>query len=117
MLGGGKDREEMSDLISRSELIKEINGIYLRVSGVRSGKGILSKCMDSYKELVIKIIKEQPTAFDAEKVVEQLEEEGQKMAEAKPTKPYGKSSPSCHRYYKAISVKKAIDIVKKGGVE
>ena len=57
------------------------------------------------------------TAFDTEKVVEQLEEEGQKMAEAKPTKPYGKSSPSCHRYYKAISVKKAIDIVKKGGAE
>lgn len=63
------------------------------------------------------IIKNQPTAYDMGKVVEKLEEEGQKMAEAKPTKTYGKSSPSCHRYYKAISVKKAIDIVKKGGVE
>ena len=74
-------------------------------------------CVEGKQAERIKNELEKIVAFDAEKVVEQLEEEGQKMAEAKPTKPYGKSSSSCHRYYKAISVKKAIDIVKKGGVE
>ena len=74
-------------------------------------------CVEGKQAERIKNELEKIVAFDTEKVVEQLEKEGQKMAEAKPTKPYGKSSPSCHRYYKAISVKKAIDIVKKGGVE
>lgn len=97
----------MSDLISRSELIEEINGIYLHVSGVRSGKGILSKCMDSYKELVIKIIKEQPTAFDTEKVVEQLEEKQYAYIHDNGDYEEGK-------YY---AFEEAIDIVKKGGVE
>ena len=48
-----------------------------------------------------------------DKLIERLEENGQRMAEAKSIKPYGKSSPSCHRYYKAISVKKAISIVNQ----
>lgn len=74
-------------------------------------------CVEGNQAERIKNELEKIVAFDTEKVVEKLEEEGQKMAEAKPTKPYGKSGPSCHRYYKAISVKKAIDIVKKGGVE
>lgn len=52
---------------------------------------------------------------DKDKVVEQLEKNGHKMSESKSNQPYGKSSPGCHNYYKAISVKKAIDIVKFGG--
>ena len=52
---------------------------------------------------------------DIDKVVEQLEKNGQKMSEAKSNTPYGKASPACHNYYKAISVKKAIEIMKGGG--
>ncbi len=74
-------------------------------------------CVEENQAERIKNKLEKIVAFDTEKVVGQLEKKGQKMAEAKPTKPYAKSSSSCHRYYKAISVKKAIDIVKKGGVE
>ena len=48
-----------------------------------------------------------------EKLIERLEENGQKMCEAKSSVPYGKHSPSNHRYYKAISVKKAIHIVNQ----
>lgn len=62
------------------------------------------------------MINEQPTAYDVEKVVEQMEENGQKMSEAKAIRPYAKCSSADHRYYKAISVKKAIEIVRKGGV-
>ena len=57
-----------------------------------------------------------PTAYDVDKVVEQLEDVGQKMSESKSIQKYGKSSPANHRYYKAVSVKRAIEIVKGGGV-
>ena len=59
---------------------------------------------------------DEPTAYDVDKVVEQLEELGQKMSESKSIQKYGKSSPANHRYYKAVSVKRAIEIVKGGGV-
>lgn len=62
-------------------------------------------------------IDEQPTAYDVDKVVEQLEELGQKMSESKSIQKYGESSPANHRYYKAVSVKRAIEIVKGGGVD
>lgn len=58
-----------------------------------------------------------PTAYDVDKVVQQLEEVGQKMSESKSIQKYGKSSPANHRYYKAVSVKRAIEIVKGGGVD
>lgn len=57
-----------------------------------------------------------PTAYDVDKVVQQLEEVGQKMSESKSIQKYGKSSPANHRYYKAVSVKRAIEIVKGGGM-
>ena len=63
-----------------------------------------------------KVIDAQPTAYDVNNVVEQLEEVGQKMSESKSIQKYGKSSPANHRYYKAVSVKRAIEIVKGGGV-
>ena len=62
-------------------------------------------------------IQEQPTSYDTDKVVEQLEDVGQKMSESKSIQKYGKSSPANHRYYKAVSVKRAIEIVKGGGVD
>lgn len=65
---------------------------------------------------ICRIINNQPTSYDADKVVEQLEKNGRKMSEVKSNKPFGKAYPACHNYYKAISVKKAIEIVKGGGV-
>ena len=53
---------------------------------------------------------------DMNKVIKQLEEVGQKMSESKSIQKYGTSSPANHRYYKAVSVKRAIEIVKGGGV-
>ena len=55
--------------------------------------------------------------YDLDKVAEQVEKNGQKMSEAKSNKLYGKSTPGCHNYYKAISVKRAIEIVKGGGAD
>lgn len=72
---------------------------------------------NSQMKAILDFIDAQPTAYDPDKVVDDLEKNGQKMSEAKSNKPFGKASPSCHNYYKAISVKKAIEIVKGGGVD
>ena len=56
----------MSDLISRSALIEEIKSLSI----VLNGKQIFS---DDAKDTVLRIIKEQPTAYDVNKVVEELE--------------------------------------------
>ena len=57
----------MSDLISRSELIEEIKSLSI----VLNGKQIFS---DDAKDTVLRIIKEQPTAYSVDKVVEELYE-------------------------------------------
>ena len=85
----------MGDLISRSALIEQ-----LRAEG-------------RLTFLIKGAIDNQPTAYSIEKVLTELEESGQKMSEAKGN-PWDSSD---HKYYKAISVKKAIEIVKRGGVE
>ena len=88
----------MSDLISRSELKKEIKGIYINVGFVRSGKEIFAKFMDSYKELMLEVIDNQPTAYDIDKVIEELE------------------SDERHTFDGCINKRYAIEIVKQGGV-
>ena len=85
----------MSDLISRSEMIKAIEEHYINLTNDNVPRSI----PDFYSEMQ-KLVYNQPTAFDTEKVVEQLEvlhdlvNDNQKLA-----------------------VSQSIDIVKKGGVE
>lgn len=101
----------MSRLIDADALIESFRKCYsghLRMEDSDSMLTFRSIC---------RIINNQPTSYDPDKVVEQLEKNGQKMSEAKSNKPFGKASPSCHNYYKAISVKKVIEIVKGGGVD
>ena len=78
-----------------------------------SGRLESMKDYDAIKD----VVNTMPTAYDVNKVVEQLEDVGQKMSESKSIQKYGKSSPANHRYYKAVSVKRAIEIVKGGGVD
>ena len=94
----------MSDLISRSALMSHIEN-------ERRQWG-----EDYDAEQILGDIEDFPSAYDVDKVVEQLEDVGQKMSESKSIQKYGKSSPANHRYYKAVSVKRAIEIVKGGGV-
>ena len=97
----------MSDLISRSTAME--NYCNALCSKLQKGE-YCNNC------IVKAWLNNQPTAYDMDKVVEQLEELGQKMSESKSIQKYGKSSPANHRYYKAVSVKRAIEIVKGGGV-
>lgn len=98
----------MSDLISRSTAMEN----YCNALCPKLQKG------EYCNNCIVKAwLNNQPTAYDIDKVVEQLEDVGQKMSESKSIQKYGKSSPANHRYYKAVSVKQAIGIVKGGGVD
>ena len=95
MVGGGKDREEMR-LIDADKLIEE-----LKIKTVSKDAHIIS-----IANAVVNLVNNQPTAFDTEKVVEQLE---------------GLSNAEADYYYArsndVIDREDAIDIVKKGGEE
>ena len=84
----------MSDLISRSELLEEIKSLSI----VLNGKQIFS---DDAKDTLLRIIDEHPTAYDVDKVVEELEQH------------YGEDSVICGLSYNS-AIKKAIEIVKVG---
>lgn len=56
------------------------------------------------EKTVVEIIEEQPTAYSVEKVVAELEEEKEIVKEYE-------------KYHCSVRLDKAIDIVRKGGVE
>ena len=63
----------MSDLISRKAVMDEISSLTVTVTGLRAGKGILNQFAEEYKKSVLRILDEARTAYDVDKVVEQLE--------------------------------------------
>ena len=89
----------MSDLISRSELIKHFEAVQSQEDAI--GLDFVA---------IIDEIKEQPTAYDIDKVVDKLEENASRYTKKYNT-PYGNNG---YRDVKAISIHKAIEIVKAG---
>ena len=87
----------MNDLLSRSELIEEIKSLSI----VLNGKQIFS---DDAKDTVLRIINEQPTAYDVDKVIEELELHSFEL---------GTDALPVHY----VRLNKAIEIVKAGGKE
>ena len=79
-------------------------------------------CKDSLADLWCVLIDRQPTAFDTEKVVEQLEEKTDFLKDCtkygnEDAKQQEKSYSTMMMYEVAYLVEDLIDIVKKGGVE
>ena len=62
------------DLISRKALIEEIQSFRCDLIGLRCGKGMLALVADQYRKAILQIIEDQATAFDKEKVIEELED-------------------------------------------
>ena len=85
----------MSDLISRSAAIEEINKIVRKYQGKPMIPSIFS---------AVAVLQNQPTAYDPDKVVEQLEK-------ADSVKCYGSNNSGNY----LIPVKDAAEIVKAGG--
>ena len=84
----------MSDLISRSQLLKQIE--------------TWGGCVDALYDY----IQNMPTAYDIDRVVEELEKNASRYTKKYAT-PYGNNG---YKDIKAISVHKAIEIVKQVGV-
>ena len=91
----------MSDLISRSQLISRIESEYREYGEDYDAGQILGD------------IEDMPTAYDIDKVVAELEENASRYTKKYVT-PYGNNG---YRDTKAISIHKAIEIVKRGGKE
>ena len=98
----------MSDLISRSEVI---DLLYKTFDEYRIATNKTST-LGGFGSEVFKRVREMPTVYDIDKVVEKLEENSSRYTKKYNT-PYGNNG---YRDVKAISVHKAIEIVKQGGV-
>ena len=100
----------MSRLIDADELIKAIKN---HKTNVASESGFANEIYSLAHEHIIDVITIQPTAFDTEKVVEQLmiiHDEGYCPSEDSLECVLNKACSDCYR-------EKIADIVKKGGVE
>ena len=97
----------MSDLISRSALIKVLKARATNeaIMGYITAYDVTNSIIDE--------VEEQPTAYDIDKVVAELEENSSRYTKKYVT-PYGNNG---YRDTKAISIHKAIDIAKRGGKE
>lgn len=103
-------------LIDADALLQEIEGLSVHITGLRSGKGALSNFMNEYRKTVLRIIDEQPTAFDTEKVVEQLEEVKGKACTGKECFSCVYNDICCEgEMSERVAIDNAIKIVLKGG--
>lgn len=110
----------MSDLISRSELLTSFNNKNIQITFDLPVEEVLGEDVDldnfamlvqdaiqSYKKMVIDTIKNQPTAYDIDKVIVNLEQ----LADA--------SNDHMYESYfdgKEDGIREAIEIVKQGGL-
>ena len=108
----------MGRLIDADALIEEIKSLQVFVTGLRAGKGILAEYAKQYRKSLLRIIDEQPTAYDVENVVAELEEreEACKKCYVEEMLTGNCSSASVYCGEKnAYNI--AVMIVKRGGVE
>lgn len=87
----------MSRLIDADALIEEIKSLQVFVTGLRAGKGILNEYAKQYRESLLRIVDEQPTAYNVDKVVSELQE--------------------IQNRYCFMGYQMAIDVVKRGGID
>ena len=93
----------MSDLIRREDVIKLVNQFVF---------GLCKEQNDEVRRTFNKYIEKMQTAYDIDKVVEELKENASRYTKKYVT-PYGNNG---YKDTKAISVNRAIEIVKQGSV-
>ena len=69
----------MAELIDKKTLREEIESLTVHVTGLRAGKGVLSKFMDEYRKSVLRIIDEQPTTTESEIRAKAIDEFAEKF--------------------------------------
>ena len=97
----------MSDLISRSELLNAFNNTNIQITFDLPVEEVFVRlvkdAVQANNKMVIDTIKNQPTAYSVDKVIEELEQH------------YGDDSVIGGLVY-SDGIKKAIEIIKQGGV-
>lgn len=101
-------------LIDADKLIKEMSKWYWDKEKQKAAENDASP-MDLFTHLAITTVQEQPTAFDVDKVVGQLEE--LKMRYFLTIANTGDADKDCAYENIANTIDRAIEIVKGGGVE
>ena len=104
-------------LIDADRLEEEIKSLRCTLTGLRAEKGVLAYAADEYRKSILQIIDDQPTAFDKEKVIEELREE-LNLSDAE-KEGCARENPlqfdSAKGYANGIA--NAVEIVEKGGIE
>lgn len=101
------------DLISRKALIEEIQNFRCTITGLRAGKGVLARAADEYRKSILQIVDDQPTAFDKEKVLEELKNATGDIHFTEDGSFNGKIIED----FDFIQAKTVIEIIEKGGIE
>ena len=110
----------MNDLISRSDLIMHLSDYALNASpndNESTGEQRISKMIYDTIQNCISCVEEQPTAYDIENIVEQLEEE-RELSYADFERYVDEVSPCLDAEYDDFfhrGLERAIKIVKEGG--
>lgn len=99
----------MSDLIRKSDVLDLLYGIFNKY---RMSTDKTHSICNSFGNEVFEEIKNMPTAYDIDKVVKELKKNASRYTKKYVT-PYGNNG---YRDTKAISIRKAIEIVKQGSV-
>lgn len=94
-----------NDLISRKALMEEIESLYIGITGLRAGKGVLLKFAEEYKKSILKCIEQAPTAYDSDAVCKNLD----KASDYYETDEQGKE------HVQMVNLTDAIEIVRNGG--
>ena len=105
-------------LIDADLLTEEIESLRCTLTGLRAGKGVLARAADEYRKSILQIISDQPTAFDKEKVIEELTIR-KKIADERAAN-YDESGDIQNMETQdsiSLSFKSAVEIVEKGGIE
>lgn len=104
------------DLISRKSLLEEIQSFRCSITGLRAGKGILAHAADEYRKSILKIIEDQPVAFDKEKVIEEIKQY-RDIAEAKYKEAEEFGHDGSESLGKATAYNIAMMLVEQGDIE
>ena len=97
-------------LIDADLLTEEIESLRCTLTGLWAGKGVLDRAADEYRKSILQIISDQPTAFDKEKVINEIHISSAGMAVN-----MNVSSSYAEGYIDAA--KDIIEIVERGGIE
>lgn len=100
------------DLISRKVLFDELSSLRIELNGISCRKEF-KKTVKEVLDCVKHVVEDQPTAFDKEKVIEELKSA---IGDIHYTED-GSFNGKCIEDFEFIQAKTALELVEKGGIE